>query len=486
MDYVKHEGIRWTIVHGKYEGVERYALEVLYNIIQPHVPYLMTIHHSHTEAQQLSDFNIVVMGTVASNGWIRRLAEQGHIELPVQTESYTIKVFASPLNPERQMIVLAGADANGVLYGINDWEHYYLDPNEDDLYEKKKNFTEVMPEYEASSAPVIANRGFWTWGHVIYDYKAYIDHMAKWKLNFITIWNDFAPVNAKEVTEYAHSRGVKVIWSFSWSWGEDCDPNNPVELDKWTERVISTYETQYAHLNGDGIYFQTFTETQEQSIGGKLIAELVVQWVNHIAGKLLEKYPDLWIKFGIHATSIKEHYTYLENLDARVNITWEDAGSFPYSYDTKDTHNMQETLAYTKRISGLRGEQEDFGLVIKGGTFLNWFAFEHQKGVVVMGNAKSSYIDSLDVPTARSRKQWKHQQAYWMQHAHQLLETLKVIVDNEAKPRRVSAEALVENGLWERHMWFPAALCAECMWNPYQDANELARKVALVKDVCFA
>jgi len=92
----------------------------------------------------------------------------------------------------------------------------------------------------------------------------------------------------------------------------------------------------------------------------------------------------------------------------------------------------------------------------------------------------------LDVPNARPYKQWKHQQAYWMQNAHHLLDTLKVMVENKAREGRISAEALVEHGLWDRHMWFPAALCAECMWDPYQNANELVRKVALVKEVHFA
>jgi hypothetical protein len=40
----------------------------------------------------------------------------------------------------------------------------------------------------------------------------------------------------------------------------------------------------------------------------------------------LEKYPDLDIQFGLHATSILDNYTCLEELDSRITITWEDAG----------------------------------------------------------------------------------------------------------------------------------------------------------------
>ncbi|RAV20443.1 hypothetical protein [Paenibacillus contaminans] len=484
MDKITHEGTRWTIVHGKYDGVEKHALHVLYNIVQPYVPYLMTLHSDSEERETLQDYNLIVLGTVHSSEWIRELADNGTIRPHPKAEGYKIKVTQSPLNPERQMIVLAGTDENGALYAVNDFEHYYLDANDDDIFQQKKNFTAEMPAYEASSAPAIADRGFWTWGHVIYDYRAYIDNMAKWKLNFITIWNDFAPINAKEVTDYAHSRGIKVIWGFSWSWGETCNPDDPEDLDKWTERVLQTYETQYAHLGGDGIYFQTFTETNDKHIGDKPIAELVVKWVNHISGKMLEKHPDLWIKFGLHATSIRENYTYLEKLDPRVNITWEDAGAFPYHYEAADSETIAETLQYTSTISGLRGREEDFGLVIKGCTFLNWFAFEHQKGVIVLGEAKPSFIETMSGQQDRANRQWKHQQAYWMKNLPQLLDTLKVALESGAG--RVSAEALVEHGLWEKHMWFPAALCAESLWNPYEDAGELIRKVALVKEVHFA
>lgn len=485
MDYVTHEGMRWTIVYGKYDGVEKYALDVLYNVVQPHVPYILTVNSANISIRDLSCYNIIFLGTVNSNRYIRDFADKGIIVPNIKKEGYTTKVFESILNSERQMIVLAGADENGTLYAVDDFEHYYVDANVDDIYEKKKVFTEKIPKYEAISAPSIEDRGFWTWGHVIYDYKKYIDNMAKWKMNFITIWNDFAPLNAKDITDYAHSRGIKVIWAFSWCWGETkCSLDDKEELNRWTEKVISTYESQYADLGGDGIYFQSLTETSDTHINNVPIAELVVNWVNHIAEKLLEKYPDLWIKFGIHASSIKENYEYLKEVDPRLNITWEDAGAFPYSYDAGVDENFTETLEYTSKISELRGKKEDFGLIIKGTSFLNWSIFEHQKGTIIVGNANENYMETLLSKTERPYKQWKHQQAYWIKNIDNLLSTLKVILEKDIK--KVSVEAMIDSGLCEKCMWFPVALCAESMWNPYEDSKELIRKVSLVKEVYFA
>ncbi|MCL2463286.1 MAG: hypothetical protein FWF44_11515 [Defluviitaleaceae bacterium] len=485
MDYVTHEGPRWTIVYGAYEGVEKHALDVLYGIVAPHVPYILTVTAPDADIGALRDFNIIFLGTVGSNPYLRDLAGKGIFAPNDKKEGYAIKVSASAYNPGRQMVVLAGADENGVLYAVDDFEHYYIDPNVDDIYGKKTVFTGKMPEYARSSSPAVAERGFWTWGHVIYDYRKYLDNMAKWKLNFITIWNDFAPLNAKEVTDYAHSRGIKVIWAFSWCWGEtDVDLSDARQLDLWTERVIHTYETQYAGLGGDGIYFQTLTETAETRVNGVPIAKLAVDWVNRIAGKLLEKYPGLWIKFGLHASSIKENYGYVAEIDPRLNITWEDAGAFPYAYDAADTENFAETLDYTSKISGLRGGRENFGIVVKGTSFLDWSNFEHQKGPVIIGCASEGHLETLLSKDGWAAKQWKHQQAYWIKNLANLLDVLKVALEKDINS--FSAELMIDSGMWERRMWFPAALGAESLWNPYESPAELIEKVSLVKEVRFA
>ena len=46
-----------------------------------------------------------------------------------------------------------------------------------------------------SAAPALENRGLWTWGYVIYDYRRYLDNMARLKLNMLVVWNDCAPRN---------------------------------------------------------------------------------------------------------------------------------------------------------------------------------------------------------------------------------------------------------------------------------------------------
>lgn len=43
-----------------------------------------------------------------------------------------------------------------------------------------------LPDFELNSRPAVKNRGIWTWGHVIYDYRSFIDNMVMLKLNTAT------------------------------------------------------------------------------------------------------------------------------------------------------------------------------------------------------------------------------------------------------------------------------------------------------------
>jgi hypothetical protein len=485
MDFTKFTGRRWTIIYGKYEGLEEYAVNELYKAVQQFVPYVLTVGDgSDGQMQDLTRFNIIFVGTVISNHHMAKLAKEGLFRPEQRKEGYAIKVCASPYDPEMQIMILAGADDSGTLYAVRDLEHYYIDPKS--YFDGSRHpgertyFTEKMPEYEINSAPAIEYRGMWTWGHAIHDHRKYFDNMSRWKLNYIVIWNDFAPVNAVQIVKYAHSRGIKVLWGYSWSWGEDVDPTDDEELEKWTRRAMDIYETQYRDIGGDGIYFQSFTETRETMIKGASIAEMAVKWTNTIAGGILDKYPGLWIMFGISATSILDDPA-LKNVDIRVTNEWNDAGPFPYAYDARDTADIQYVYDYTEMVSGYRGTDEDFSMVVKGCITLDWPSFEHQKGPFVLGEAAQSFKENR---VEEKRSYWKYIQTYWIRNYECMLRTMRIIAGKDIKRR--SASTLIEDGMWEEHMWLPGALSAEGMWDPYRGADEIIEKVMLTKDIYFA
>ena len=258
---------RWHIVFGSYAGVEKYAANELYKVIQKYVPYVLTVSYSAEELPK--DKNLIFLGTAESNRFIGDLADKKLVTLNLKPQGYAIRVCESPYCEGYKAIAIAGADALGVLYGVRDFEHRYADQlifSGDYRARQTRPFIDAVPDFSLSSAPAVENRGLWTWGHVVYDYRGYIDNMSRWKLNTLILWNDFAPVNARDIIEYAHARGVKVIWGFSWGWGTGEDMPGS-EKPKWTRTVVKRYQNEYADLGGDGIYFQTSTECEKKHRG---------------------------------------------------------------------------------------------------------------------------------------------------------------------------------------------------------------------------
>lgn len=469
---------RWHLVYGSYSGISKKAIDTVYRIVSGYVSYIFTANsfESFTEEKSQEVYPIII-GTRESNPLISEFADRGIITIPEKKEGYTIKVTKSIYSNDKQMIVIAGNDENGLLYGCMDFENVYL---AEKFYTHKhhptyfiKPFEDEMPEYERISSPSLSQRGLWTWGHVIYDYKKYLDNMAKLKMNIITIWNDFVPVNAKDVVEYAHSLGIRVIWGYSWGWGEEFDISDSAQIDKWKEYAISTYKSQYAHTGGDGIYFQTFTETENDTINGVVIAAAVTKWVNTISAAMLEEYPDLEIQFGLHASSVKEKLDYIKNIDSRVSIVWEDAGAFPYAYTAGNLEGFENTISLVKEICKLRGNNEKFGSVLKGLICLDWGNFEHQRGNFILGSGYKCKAERRNT----IKEIWKYADAHWIKNADKAYEIIKLIV-KETKGNAIIT-ALVEDGLFEESIPYSVAILADMLWSDSEDIKDIMCRCAL-------
>ena len=391
---------------------------------------------------------------------------------------YKIKVSNTDLGTQR--VVITGDGEINTLYAANDFENVYLiyalehDVHQT-VYQFHKLFIDPLPVYDLSSVPSIKDRSLWTWGYVIYDYKRYIDNMVKLKLNMLIIWNDCVPVNAEELIDYAHKNGIKVIWGFEWGWGIDCMQADVLHLDKIRDRVIEKFQRDYAHLNSDGIYFQTFTETTNENIGDINIAEAAVQLVNETSAKLLELYPDLHIQFGLHALSVKHKLDIISRVDNRVTIIWEDCGAMPFANMAKDADNFEETVEFTKKIKNLR--DGGFGVVLKGLIGLDWSKFSHQPGSFVLGEYNRNFVRER---TETQMAHWKFIQAYWLRNARCAYEMIKLF------DRNTITSALVEDGYFEEKIFFPVALYAAMLWDNTKSLEDIMCETALRPDVDFA
>lgn len=298
--------------------------------------------------------------------------------------------------------------------------------------------------------------GIWTWGHVIYDYRSFFRNMKSLGMNKITIWNDFAPLNAKALIDEANRNGIRVVWGFAWGWDTDCrsiaaglSENKLRDIGK---SVISVFNEQYRDIAGDGIYFQSFTELDKREAGGKSIAEYVVELVNSTADELLKSYPELNIEFGLHATSVKDDLDVIARTDRRVKIIWEDLGAFPFAYDPFDVNNYDETYALAERVINLRGGGERCGFITKGMTKLDWSAFTHAAGTLVIGESSREFIERRQL---EKNPLWQELTEGWRLNigfAEKMFDLFK------SSENVVSVQALIEDGMFENEIKEPAVL----------------------------
>ena len=464
---------KYAIVYGRMENeIQKRAVEELTTILLDYtLEYPLSIQYEET--MDMSDFKCIYIGTKDNNPYLRKTSTA----VLTKEEEYHIKAAGS-------VVTIEGYDDAGVLYGVLDFYNKYIVRSEHpDTDRYWVNFLEndTFPDFEYESAPSVKERGLWTWGHVIYDYRGYLDHMMKLKMNQVIIWNDFVPTNAKEIIAYAHARNVKVIWGFAWLWDTNCERFHIQNLEGFSEQIFEQYEREYAGAGGDGIYFQTFTELGKEHIDGVLIAEAAAKFVNRTAALFYNKYPDIEIQFGLHATSVKDRLEFIKTVDPRMRIVWENCGAFPFSYVPKDVSTFDDTKQFVRTIAQLRGRDDRFGVVTKGLVKLDWSRFEHAKGSQCIG-VSSEYVKKNRIE--RKRRIWRYIQSGWMSYADKAYEMVQEMC--RVKDGNLCVCALVEDGMFEENIMYPVALYSEMLWDCNADIKDLMSQVALRSYVTFA
>lgn len=302
----------------------------------------------------------------------------------------------------------------------------------------------------------IPERGIWTWGHVIYDYRGFFRNMNALGMNKITVWNDFAPVNAKEIMAEAHKYGISVVWGFSWGWN-----NIPAEdigsgsLNRIKENALKTFFEQYRGIASDGIYFQSFTELADREINGVCIARAVTELVNSVCAELYKTEPELNIEFGLHAQSVRNDLDMISETDRRVKIIWEDLGAFPFSYSADDIKDFEAAYELAERVMRLRGGDEKCGFVTKGMTQLDWSAFRHAREPAVIGESGRDFILERQ---AEKNAVWERQTNGWRENRRYAEKMFGLFRNSE---NVVSVQSLIEDGMFENEIKEPAVVFSE-------------------------
>ncbi len=441
---------RWKIVYDKYTK----AVEKIHATLDAALPY------------------VIVCGNEADDKY-----NTVYIGIDKNVKGFKIDV-SNPLGDTQRIDIIAEDEIN-LLYAASDFRNFYLPQakfnsgdNVVDFYQNDL-FAGPLPPFHYATKPKIKQRGLWTWGYTIYDYKKYIDNMVTLKMNTLIIWNDFVPVNIHNVINYAHENGVKIYLGFAWGWDTNCEQNIS-DTSLLTKAVLEKYKSEYFHLPCDGIYFQSFTELCKSDIEGVNIAEAVTSFVNNTASEIYKIKPDLELLFGLHATSVMDKIDVFKEIDPRISIVWENVGATPYHNSPDYLENFDETIDLNLRLQSLR--QGGFGAVLKSNYRLNWSTFEHQEGPSILGMADPKVLKNK---LEEKKPMHKKIQADWIKnapYAHKMIQDF-----NEDAMITV----LAEDGIFENFISYPVALYAQMLWDSGRDISGIMHKTAQMPDVDF-
>ena len=108
----------WKIIYSGSSAVEMRALEFLYGEMGNYMLRDWGVYALHTMACEkvsgkLPDQNAVVIGIGNENELLRQFIDPATIP----ADGFCIRKLNNPQHPDKQLLLVAGADASAVLYG---------------------------------------------------------------------------------------------------------------------------------------------------------------------------------------------------------------------------------------------------------------------------------------------------------------------------------------------------------------------------------
>ena len=403
-------GGTWKVIYSATEGPEGRALETLterlgpYFLREGHLATAMVLPLEKDGGEPVKGKrDIIVVGVPSANATLRRYlggdpsgatvngrdarSPSADVQERVPVGGYLIKTLHEK---GRNIVLIAGDSPEAVLWATFDFLDVVAPTLESEISSQHGRYAgtffraEKIPEYECRRAPQTSVRSIFSWGHVVDDYRTTFREMARARFNRAILWNDQLVVNARDVVECAHSWGVKVYWGFSWGWTLSGKDAEGLDFGKLADDIVAEWRRMWKPMGGDGIYFQSFTETSKREIGGRSIPEAVTELVNAVAARIRAEAPGTDIVFGLHSNSMKRDgaEAAIAKTDPTLEILWENCGGFPF-WET-DGKVKPPDVAFCDRILALN---PSVGLAWKAQLRMDWKNYVPPAGPFMLGCA---------------------------------------------------------------------------------------------------
>ncbi len=472
-----HRGGTWKVVYSSVEGPEGHALEILNERIGQHflrdshrtTPLMLPMEKDGGTVVQ-GKRDKVIVGVPAKSAAVREILAESKTKVP--SGGYLIKT----MNKNGGNIVLiAGDNPSAVLWGVFDFLDTVVPTLERGLTGQCARYVGSffragrIPNYEYATAPETPIRGMWSWGFVVDDYRTTFRAMARARMNRVILWNNRQVINAREVVECAHSWGIEVFWGFSWGWTFSGSDGNTLDFNKLSDCILEQWKTMWKPMCGDGIYFQSFTETSKKDIKGRSIPEAVTDLVNMTSKRIRDDSPNMKIIFGLHSTSIKRPggTEAIAKVDPSLELLWEDCGGFPYTF--ADGRVLNPDTAFCRKVLDTT---PNAGFCWKGQLLLDWGDFVSPAGPFMLGCAGRKLFSEDVEKVAYEHTSFNED---WILNGKAVWEHMRALRSGSGrKPVQFSAVAEYN----PPHCF--ATLCqAEMFWSTKDSWEEIAKRVRL-------
>lgn len=462
---------KWSVYYGSSQGCQGSALELLTSDFGEIILREKGVYSTHvlpllpaSAGVKCDRSNMIVIGTPSNNPILSRYIAASD----VPKGGYIVKTFN---DKNRDVVVIAGDGPREVLWGAADFTMDAIPAMRPDRgnaikYEHDVFFTKKkLPSYTSARSPKANVRSVFTWGHPIDDFRAYLRNLARLKFNRVYFWNDYPPINAADIVDYAHRWGIEVYWGFAWGWSTNCRETNAEGDEKLISGIIESWREKWKNLPGDGIYFQTFTETNDKPMGNETVAERAVRLVNRVAESMLKESPEMNIVFGLHATSVKNDLPTISKTDPRLEILWEDTANFPYS---SAPLKISESDGDKLTAAVIAPRDRKLGIVWKSQLVQDWSYWSYQEGPFLMGvTSRATYDNDVRIQNPL----WENYSSQW------ILKFPKAHTEARRAHRRGSDIELCVAAQLNGPLRLPTMLTAELFWDSSEKAETILERV---------
>ena len=469
-------GGTWKVVYSSAEGPQGRALETLterlgpYFLREGHLATAMVLPLEKDGGEPVKGKrDVIVVGIPSENAALRR--HLGEADGGVPKGGYRIRTFHEK---GRNVVLLAGDTPEAVLWATFDFLDVVAPTLERALSNPAGRYAgtffraKEVPGHDCVRAPETPIRSIFSWGHVVDDCRTTFREMARARLNRAIMWNDRQVVNARDVVECAHSWGVKVFWGFSWGWTLSGNDAEGLDFGKLADDIVAEWRRVWKPMGGDGIYFQSFTETSKKNIGGRSIPEAVTELVNAVSARIRAESPGTEIVFGLHSNSMRRDGAAeaIAKVDPSLEILWENCGGFPFW-----EANGEELGPDAKFCDKILALTPSVGLAWKAQLRIDWGNYVSPAGPFMLGCAGAKVLKRDQAVTEPRQAAYDED---WILNGAKAHEFVRHVRAGAHPPKEFNAVAE-----YNPPYGFSTHCQAELFWSSRDPWDEIARRARM-------